>query len=96
MLSCDQRLEIRLPGREKNAAVRAAEERGITISELMRRSLRGHLAMHGPLAEEDAMSVAALRRRINQLEARLNDGDRIGVASDLVKARLVAQALLGR
>lgn len=96
MRGCDKRLEIRLPSREKAAAERAAEERGITVSELLRRSLRGHLSIPEPLSEEDAIAVTGLRRRINLLEARLDTGDRIGVATGLAQARQDAQALLGR
>lgn len=95
MRSCDKRLELRLPAREKNTLLRAAEEQGITVSALIRRAVRGHLAMPEPLAEEDAITVAALRRRINQIEARIGSGD-ARLAADLGQARRDAQALLGR
>lgn len=90
MRSCDKRLEIRLPYREKSAAEHAAGERGITVSELIRRSLRGHLGMPEPLTVEDRVTVAALRRRINAIEARYGRSD------ELAQARADAQFLLGR
>lgn len=90
MRSCDKRLEIRLPDREKTAAERAADERGISVSELMRRSLRGHLGMQEPLNVEDRITLAALRRRINAIEARYGRSD------DLAQARADAQTMLGR
>lgn len=76
--------------------MRAADEQGVTVSALIRRAVRGHLAMPEPLNEEDALAVAALRRRINLMEARLDTGERRGLSSDLAQARQDAQALLGR
>lgn len=90
MRSCDSRLEIRLPSREKSAAEHAADEKGITVSELIRRSLRGHLGMQEPLSVEDRITIAALRRRINAIEARYGRSD------DLAQARADAQTMLGR
>lgn len=90
MRSCDSRLEIRLPSREKSVAEHAADERGITVSELIRRSLRGHLGMQEPLSVEDRITIAALRRRINAIESRYGRSD------DLAQARADAQTMLSR
>ncbi|HEV7416295.1 MAG TPA: ribbon-helix-helix protein, CopG family [Tianweitania sediminis] len=90
MRSCDKRLEIRLPSEEKAAAEHAADKRGITVSELIRRSLRNHLGMQEPLSLEDRITVAALRRRINTIEARFGRSD------DLAQARADAQMMLDR
>jgi predicted DNA-binding protein len=96
MRSCDKRLEMRLPSVERNRLSQAAQERSITVSELMRRALRSYLGMVEPLSPEDAMAVAALRRRINAIETRIDQGGYAGAMGDLAKARLDAQALLGR
>jgi len=97
MRSCDKRLEMRLPSTERNRLDQAAQERSITVSELMRRALRSYLGMAEPLSPDDALAVAALRRRINAVEARIDQGGGYaGAMGDLAKARLDAQALLGR
>ena len=90
MRSCDKRLEIRLPSREKSAAEHAADVKGITVSELIRRSLRGHLGMQEPFSVEDRITISTLRRRINEIEARFGRSD------DLAQARADAQTMLGR
>ena len=90
MRSCDQRLEIRLPAAERSRLGQAAEERGITNSELTRRALRSYLGMAERLSSEDASAVATLRRRINAIEARY------GASGDLAQARADAQRMLGR
>lgn len=96
MRSCDKRFEMRLPAQEKDAAETMAQDRDITVSELIRRSLRAYAGMTEPLTEEGRICVAALRRRVSQLEARLDNGNSIGVAADLRQARDDAQSLLVR
>lgn len=96
MRSCDMRLELRLPAREKTTLMRAAEAQGVTVSALIRRAVRGHLSMPEPVSQEDAITIAGLRRRINQIEARIGGGHYAGLASDLGQVRQDAQALLGR
>lgn len=96
MRSCDKRFEMRLPEREKNAAEAMAERQGVTVSELLRRALRAYANLPEPLGEEDRISVASLRRRINLIECRIDVGDVAGIAADLKQARTDAQALLGR
>lgn len=96
MRKCNKRLETRLSEREKNDAEAMAESRGVTVSELVRRSLRAYAGLSNPLTEESRTCVAALRHRVNALEARLESGDRRGVAAGLRQAREDAQALLGR
>lgn len=96
MRSCDKRLEMRIPDREKSAAEALAESRGITLSELIRRALRAYAGQAEPLSAEGRASVAALRRRVNALETRLGHGDGVGVAAGLRQARDDAQALLRR
>ena len=96
MRSCDKRFEMRLPEREKAAAEAMADAKGVTVSELMRRALRSYARLPEPLDEAESTCVAALRRRINVLEARLDGGDGVGVAAGLAQARADAQALLGR
>jgi metal-responsive CopG/Arc/MetJ family transcriptional regulator len=90
MRSCDKRLEIRLPTREKSAVEEAADKRAITVSELMRRALRSYLAMKQPLSTDDRIAVATLRRHINAIEATYGSSDA------LVQARADVQAMLGR
>ena len=90
MRSYDKRLELRLPAEDKTAVERAAKEQGISVSTLMRSALRSHLKRHEPLSSGDAIAVAALRRRINAIEARY------GCNVDLAQARSDAQTLLGR
>lgn len=96
MRRCDKRLEMRLPEQEKYAAETMAESRGVTVSELIRRALRAYAGLPQPLNEESRSCVAALRHRVNALEARLENGDRGDVAAGLRQAREDAQALLGR
>src|SRR5690606_23172426 len=96
MRKCDKRLEMRLPEREKHAAEAMAEGRGITVAELIRRALRAYAGQAEPLSAEGRACIAVLRRRVNALEARLGDGDVVGVAAGLRQARDDAQALLGR
>lgn len=96
MRSCDKRFEMRLPAREKDAAEALAQTKCITVSELLRRALRAYAQIPEPLGEEDRVSVANLRRRINAIENRLNAAPTAGIAADLAKARADAQALLGR
>ena len=90
MRSNDKRMELRLPAEDKAAAERAAQERGISVSALMRSALRLHLKRREPLSADDAHAVAALRRRINAIEARY------GSADDLAQARADAKTMLGR
>lgn len=96
MRSCDTRFEMRLPEREKHAAEIMAQDRGITVSELLRRALRAYAALPEPLDEEGRMSVAALRRRINAIEDRIGTGADSTITADLGQARADAQTLLGR
>lgn len=96
MRSCDKRFEMRLPEREKRAAEAMAQNRGVTVSELLRRALRAYAAIPEPLGKDDRLSVAALRRRINAIEHRLEEGGSSGIAADLVQARADATALLGQ
>jgi predicted DNA-binding protein len=96
MRLCDRRLEMRLPSAERSRLDQAAQERGITNSELLRRALRAYLGMAERLSPEDALAVTALRRRINEIEARIDQGGYAGAKGDLAKARVDAQALLGR
>ena len=96
MRTCDKRLEVRIPEREKSAAEAMADSKGVTVSELMRRALRSYTGLPEPLDEAESTCVAGLRRRINVLEARLNGGDGVGVDAGLAQARADAQALLGR
>lgn len=96
MSSCDKRFEMRLPAREKNTAEAIAQAKGITVSELLRRALRAYTNMPEPLTEEGRICVAALRRHINQIEARIGAGGDTGLAADIAEARNDAQALLGR
>ncbi|MBF0677896.1 MAG: ribbon-helix-helix protein, CopG family [Devosia sp.] len=90
MRSNDKRIELRLPAEDKAAAERAAQERGISVSALIRSALRSHLKRPQPLSSDDAHAVASLRRRINSIEARH------GRTDDLAQARADAQMLLGR
>lgn len=90
MRSNDKRLEIRLPAEDKDAVETAARERGISVSALLRGTLRSHLKRPQPLSFDDAHAVASLRRRINAIESRHGRSD------DLVQARADAQMLLGR
>lgn len=90
MRSNDVRMELRLPAEDKAAAERAAKERGISVSGLIRSALRSHLKRPQPLASDDAYAVASLRRRINSIEARMGRSD------DLAQARADAHKLLGR
>ena len=83
-------MELRLPADDKAAAERAAKERGISVSALIRSALRSHLKRPLPLSSDDAYAVASLRRRINAIEARH------GRADDLAQARADARTLLGR
>lgn len=96
MRCCDKRFEMRLPAPEKDAAEAIAQSLGITVSEYLRRALRAYAGLREPLGAEDRVSVAALRRRINAIERRLEAGDMAGIAADLMRARADAQALLGR
>lgn len=96
MRSCDRRFEMRLPEQEKRAAETMAQTKGITVSELLRRALRAYAAMPESLGSGDRSSVAALRRRINAIESRLEAGANVGIAADLGQARADAQALLRR
>jgi hypothetical protein len=96
MRSCDKRFEMRLPEQEKRAAEIMAQTKGITVSELLRRALRAYAVMPESLGRGDRLSVAALRRRINAIESRLEASTNAGVAADLVQARAHAQALLRR
>ena len=90
MRSNDKRLELRLPAEDKDAVERAAQERGISVSVLIRSALRLHLKRPRPLSCDDAHAVASLRRRINSIEARH------GRTGDRMQARTDAQTLLGR
>ncbi|MBN9334511.1 CopG family transcriptional regulator [Devosia sp.] len=90
MRSNDVRLELRLPANDKSAVERAAQERGISVSALIRSALRSHLKRPHSLSPDDAYAVASLRRRINSIEARN------GRTDDLAQARADAQKLLGR
>lgn len=90
MRSNDVRLELRLPADDKSAVERAAQQRGISVSALIRGALRFHLKRPQPLSSDDAYAVAALRRRINAIEAHH------GRTDDLAQARADAQMLLGR
>lgn len=96
MRSCDKRFEMRLPAEEKHAAETMALNKGVTVSELLRRALRAYVNLPEPLGEEDRLSVAALRRRINHIESRLDAGDVAGIAADLMQARADTRMLLGR
>lgn len=96
MRKCDKRLEMRLPEREKEATEAMAEGRGITVSELIRRALKAYAGQAEPLSAEGRACIAALRRRVNALEARLGNGDGVDVAVGLRQAHDDAQALLGR
>ncbi|WP_407065647.1 ribbon-helix-helix protein, CopG family [Devosia sp.] len=96
MPSCDKRFEMRLPHGEKHTAEAMAQRQGITVSELLRRALRAYAGLPEPLGENDRISVAALRRRINAIEGRLGFAVDAGTAADLGQARADAQALLGR
>ena len=96
MRSCDKRFEMRLSAEEKIAAETMALNKGVTVSELLRRALRAYAKLPEPLGEEDRITVAALRRHINRLETRLDAGDVVGIAADLMQARADARALLGR
>ncbi|OAM79646.1 CopG family transcriptional regulator [Devosia elaeis] len=87
---------MRLPEQEKYAAETMAESRGVTVSELIRRALRAYGGLPQPLNEENRSCVAALRHRVNALEAQLESGDLMGVAAGLRQAHEDAQALLGR
>lgn len=83
-------MELRLPAEDKAAAELAAQERGISVSALIRSALRSHLRRPQPLSSDDAYAIAILRRRINSIEARH------GRTDDLMQARADAQTLLGR
>lgn len=96
MRSCDKRFEMRLPKQEKRAAETMAQTKGITVSELLRRALRAYAAMPEPLGKDDRLSVAALRRRINAIESRLEASTNSGIVADLGQARADAGALLSR
>ena len=96
MPSCNKRFEMRLPAREKNAAEGLAQDKGITVSELMRRALRAYAQRPEPLTDQGRMDVAALRRRINQIESRAGVGGGNGLAADIAQARQDAQALMSR
>ncbi|SFC50852.1 hypothetical protein SAMN04488059_10651 [Devosia psychrophila] len=87
MRSCDKRFEMRLPAREKDAAETMALDKGITVSELLRRALRAYSGMPEPLSEEGRVCVAGLRRHINQIEARIGTGADAGLAADIAQAR---------
>lgn len=90
MRSCNKRLELRLPADDKTAVERAAQERDVSVSALIRTALRAHLKRPQPLSSDDAHAVAALRRRINAIESRHGHSD------DLAQARADAQTLLRR
>lgn len=90
MRSNDMRMELRLPAEDKAAAERAARERGISVSALIRSALRSHLNRPQPLSCDDAYAVASLRRRINAIESRH------GRTDDLAQVRADAQTLLRR
>lgn len=94
MRKCDKRLEMRLSERDKEAAEAMAEGRGITVSELIRRALRAYAGQVEPLTAEGRACIAALRRRVNALETRLDDGDVVGVAAGLRQARDDAKTLM--
>ena len=96
MRSCDKRFEMRLPTREKDAAETMAQTKGITVSELLRRALRAYAGLPEPLGDEDRISVAGLRRRINAIESRVEAGNIAGIAADLMQARTEAKTLLAR
>lgn len=96
MRLCDKRFEMRLPAREKNAAESYAAERGITVSELLRRALRVYLDIPEPLAVEARQCVADLRRRINEMEARAIKGGDATLGTDIARARDDTAALMGR
>lgn len=96
MKTCDGRLEVRLPGREKDQTILQARQRKTTVSELTRRALRAYLKLPEPLPPGEALAVVALRRRINALELRIDKGGQAGIANDLARARADAQSLLGR
>jgi hypothetical protein len=83
-------MELRLPASDKATAERAAQERGISVSALIRSALRSHLRRPQPLSSDEAHAVASLRRRINAIESRH------GRTDDVVQARADAQLLLGR
>lgn len=100
-MSCDDRIEVRIPGGDKAALTLRANAEGVTLSMLLRRAARLLMGQPLRLEAQQALEVMALRRRINAIDARLEAMGIVtpamaAIQADLAQAHVDAQTLLGR
>lgn len=100
-MAVDDRIELRITSHDKNALMQRAQCEGVSLSKLLRRSIRAILGHPVQLRGESALEVLALRRRVNAILARLDELGRTepevrAIRRDLVQLHADAQSLLGR
>jgi hypothetical protein len=96
MVTCNRRLELRLPDKEKCELEALALSKGISISEATRRALRAYRGRMGALSRDDRSQVAELRRQLNELEALLGSACGCGHIESVRNIRDTARSLMKR
>lgn len=95
----DERIEFRCTGDEKRIARRRAQELGLPISTLMRRSMKIAVGDPAVIVGDGASELAHLRRRLNEIERGIEGNSRSslpGIRADLEQVRADIERTLDR